>query len=83
MVHGECNVKYRNYMFHEHIDSVLLAICCLHNCLRCDKCQWADSDLNLSICDVRGLENSYRIGGNSHSDALEIRDRLKITIIQI
>jgi hypothetical protein len=65
--------EHRMCMSHEHINSVVLAACCLHSYLRNDTCQITDSDLNVYISDTRGLENLERIGENAHSNALEVK----------
>ena len=64
-------------MSHEHIKTVLLAACCLHNFLRDDTYHWTENDLNISISDMKGLQNIQKIGENSSISTVQIRDRFK------
>lgn len=64
-------------MSQEHIVSVVMATCCLHNFLRNDMCHWTENDLNISISNMRGLQDLRNIGGNSKTDALAVRDGFK------
>jgi hypothetical protein len=65
-------------MSHEHIKTVLLAACCLHSFfLRDDTCHWTENDLSIYISDMKGLQNTQKIGGNSSISAVQIRDRFK------
>lgn len=69
--------EHRISLSHEHCNTVILAACCLHNYLRNDNCHWTESDLNLDISKVGGLQNLNRIGGNSSNEALKVRDEFK------
>jgi hypothetical protein len=75
--------EHRLCMSHDHVNSVALAACCLHNYLRNDSCQWTERDLNVSLSDMRDLENLERTGGNAPSSALEVRDGSQIILIQM
>lgn len=63
-------------MHEEHIITVVMATCCLHNFLRNDTCYWTD-DLNTSLAEIAGLQNLRNIGGNPRADALAVRDSFK------
>lgn len=60
-------------MHEEHVVTVVMATCCLHNFLRNDTCHWTEND-NTSM---RGLRNLRNVGGNSRTDALAVRDSFK------
>lgn len=68
---------HRLALSHEHINQVVLAACCLHNYLRNDTCHWTETDLNLDVSKVYGLQNLNGIGGNSCNEALKVRDEFK------
>jgi hypothetical protein len=59
-------------MSHEHVNTVVVACCCLHNYLRKEACHWTEEDLNISIDNIEGSENLKRIGGNGSLNALEL-----------
>lgn len=69
--------KRKLSMSQEHIVSVVMATCCLHNFLRNDTCHWTENDLNISIFNMRGLQDLRNIGGNLKTDALAVRDGFK------
>jgi hypothetical protein len=58
----------------DHVNSVTLAASFLYNYLRNDSCQWTERDLNVSLFDMRDLENLEQFGGNAPSSALEVTD---------
>ncbi|XP_050526869.1 uncharacterized protein LOC126897372 [Daktulosphaira vitifoliae] len=64
-------------MSQELIVSVVMVTCCLHNFLRNDACHWTENDLNISISNMRRLQDLKNIGENSKTDALAVRDRFK------
>ncbi|KAJ8969832.1 hypothetical protein NQ314_001561 [Rhamnusium bicolor] len=41
--------EHKLNMLHEHINSVVIAACCLHNFLRNDSCHWTECDINVSL----------------------------------
>lgn len=61
----------------EHVNTVLLAACCLHNLLRDDTCHWTKNNLIISISVMNGLQNDQKIGGNFSISAVQIRDLFK------
>lgn len=64
-------------MSHEHVVSVVMATCCLHNFLRDDTCHWIESDLHVSVSNLSALKPLRGTGGASRQVALEIRDAFK------
>jgi hypothetical protein len=64
-------------MSHEHVNTVVLACCCLHTYLKNDAYHWTEEDLNISVDNIEGLENLRRTGGNASLNALEVRDRFE------
>jgi hypothetical protein len=45
--------------------------------LRDDTGHWTENDLNISISDMKSLQNIQKIGGSSSISAVQIRDRFK------
>jgi hypothetical protein len=64
-------------MSHEHVNTVVVACCCLHNYLRNDACHWTEEDLDISIGNIKGSENLRRTGRNAGLNALEVKDRFQ------
>lgn len=61
----------------EHMDVVVSATCCLHNFLRGDTCHWTPEEEESTTTNMPALHNITRIGGNSTTRAMAIRDMFK------
>lgn len=69
--------EHKLCLSHEHTNLVVLAACCLHNYLRDDTCHWTESDLNINVSEIDGLQHLNGIGGNASTAALRVRDEFK------
>lgn len=61
----------------EHLISVVLAVCCLHNYLNKDSCYWTEGDLAVTVSNARTLAPLKGTGGLSGSEAIAVRNIFK------
>lgn len=68
-------IYYRNICLSpDHVDSVILATCVLHNFLRYDTVSFRNEDTDNQECQLRDLP---RIGGNFVNNAIQVRNTFK------